>query len=240
MSSEPLSPLPPDVEALLALERDAHPEDTALKTEVLERVETAVALAPTPAPAPSPAPSPVAAALAAVHAKKLVALALAAFAVGGVAGAATTAVVYENRARRPDPVPVVEPAVRALPTQSAAPLPLTPAPPLASPSTTASMHDTAPTAPKRGDLVRERELLDVARAALARGRTTDAIAAAEEHAAKWPHGYLAEEREVVLVQALVAAGRKPEAEARTSQFRKDFPRSMLVPALDVALDAGVP
>jgi hypothetical protein len=88
--------------------------------------------------------------------------------------------------------------------------------------------------------VRERELLDVARAALARGRPADAIAAAEEHAQKWPRGYLAEEREVVLIQALVSAGRGRAAESKAALFRKSFPRSMLMPAVDVALDGGHP
>lgn len=89
-----------------------------------------------------------------------------------------------------------------------------------------------------GDLAKERELLDVARAALARGRPADALAAAAEHARKWRRGYLGEEREVVLIQALAAAGRRQDAEAKAAQFRKMYPKSMLMPAVDAALDGS--
>jgi len=91
-----------------------------------------------------------------------------------------------------------------------------------------------------GDLTRERELLDVARAALAHGKPQDAIQAAQEHARRWPRGYLAEEREVVLIQALVAAGRTVEAEQRATRFHRSFPRSMLAPAVDAAIGGPVP
>jgi hypothetical protein len=61
------------------------------------------------------------------------------------------------------------------------------------------------------------------------------VAVAREHAQKWPRGYLAEEREVVLIQALVAAGSRQEAEHRAAQFHRTFPKSILGPAVDAAV-----
>jgi hypothetical protein len=94
----------------------------------------------------------------------------------------------------------------------------------------------APSAPSpRGDLVREREILDAAHAALAHGRAADALAAVQRHATQWPRGYLGEEREVVRIQALAASGRRGEAEQLAIRFRTTHPKSMLLPAVDAAV-----
>jgi hypothetical protein len=118
-----------------------------------------------------------------------------------------------------------------------------PAPIVGSAPGPSAVPSTPASAPSAGQsLARERELLDVAQAALARGRPDDAVHAAERHAERWPHGALSEEREVVLIEALAAAGRRPEAEQRAARFRNAFPGSMLAPAVDVALgvEAGAP
>jgi hypothetical protein len=117
------------------------------------------------------------------------------------------------------------------------------APPSETPSTAPAAipsPSAARPAGSAGDLTRERELLDAARAALDRGRPNDAVAAAREHAQKWPRGYLAEEREVVLIQGLVAAGNQQEAEHRAAQFHRTFPKSILGPAVDAAVRPRVP
>jgi hypothetical protein len=250
MSEERLSPLPPDLTALLALERDAHGDLAALEGDVLRHVETAVALsgaATAAAGAGLGASSAAAGAVAAGGAKKLALVALVAFMAGGGVGAGVTAALHERRAVPVTPAPIASNtaaelppppvlAASSLPSEAPAPQPSNAA---ATSAHAASSSGGAP-ASSNGDLVRERELLDVARAALARGRPADAVAAAEEHARRWPRGHLAEEREVVFVQGLVAAGRRREAETKATQFRERFPASMLTPAVDLALDERKP
>ncbi len=85
------------------------------------------------------------------------------------------------------------------------------------------------------DLARERALVDRARSALARGDAAGAIGAAEEHRKAFPRGQLAEEREVVAIQGLAAAGRSEEAANRAGAFRKAYPSSLLLPIVDAAL-----
>lgn len=81
-------------------------------------------------------------------------------------------------------------------------------------------------------LARERTLLDMARTALSRGDSTAALAAVDEHARDFPSSQLAEEREVLAIQALVAARRMPEARRRAAAFRTAHPKSPLLPIVD--------
>lgn len=244
MSGDLLEPLPPELTALLELERQAHTVDPRLKTEVLDHVEMAITLA---GPAGSlgagggSVVSDAAGVGASAGVKKLVGVGLAALAMGGAAGAASTALLLQ-RSEHPvasptqtvvvdSPPPsatIVEIAASALPNAGGFSATSPPSAPIAS-------HVSTPAPLARGDLAKERELLDVARAALARGRPADAIAAADEHARRWPRGYLGEEREVVLIQALAASGRRQDAEVKAAQFRMMFPKSMLMPAVDAAL-----
>jgi outer membrane protein assembly factor BamD (BamD/ComL family) len=89
-----------------------------------------------------------------------------------------------------------------------------------------------------GSLARERELLDVARAALVHGDFEDALGAVRKHETQWPHGALEEEREALAIQALAAAGRTPAADARAARFRRAFPASMLADVVNAALTRG--
>lgn len=224
MSSDPLEPLPPELMAALDLEREAYPEDPVLKADVLDRVELAITLA-----------GPASAGLM-LGAKKVAAIGVAALAIGFGAGVGTARLLLPQPEGHSEAAPVasvvIEVDAPATPTVLPVPPPVTSATPA---PVAASASHTPPTSRPRGDLAKERELLDVARAALARGRSADALAAAELHAAKWPRGALLEEREVVLIQALAAAGRRTEAEAKAEQFRKWFPQSMLLPAVDATL-----
>jgi hypothetical protein len=260
MSQPPLEALPDDIARLLERERDAYPIDPERQRAVRSRVEMAIALgggalgggglgggggAGPSSMSGSPGTGATAAGVAARGvAGKMIAVGLAAFVGGGVTGGAIV--------RSTTHAPAVVPMVAAPPSISApvAPLPA-PAPvpaPLASvPTTTdvpsapvrASAAPSSTVAPTgQGDLARERELLDVARAALARNQAQDAIATLEEHARRWPNGKLAEEREVVLVQALVTAGRLPEARARAARFHQRFPKSFFAGAVDAAVGAG--
>ncbi|MCL2724492.1 MAG: hypothetical protein FWD69_08655 [Polyangiaceae bacterium] len=250
MIEDSQDPFPPELTALLELECRSHPPDPKLKAEVFDRVETAIALAGSAGGGGGPAvPDATPHAMKAmkvgvsVGAKKLIGVGLAALAVGGAAGSASTAVLLQRSenpvatpvlaASHPPPsAPIIEIAASAPSTGGSSVTALPPPVPVAS-RTTAPASSAA-----RGDLAKERELLDVARAALARGRPADAIAAANEHARRWPRGYLEEEREVVLIQALAAAGKHQEVAAKAARFRRTFPASMLMPAVDAALDGS--
>jgi TolA-binding protein len=252
VSKPPIEPLPAEIASLLERERAAYPEDAAAKSAVFARVEMALVLtgagpvahgsgAPQ-APGGNPAAGSSAAAVKGATVGKIVALAVASFVAGGVSGGAVVSRTLRPGAPQPSPVvttpaATVNTATPGDPSATAAP-PATPAATEA-PAATALASATAPAPPRAssttGDLTRERELLDVARAALERGRPKDAVAAAKQHAQKWPHGYLAEEREVVLIQALVADGDVREAQDRAAQFHRSFPRSMLGPAVDSAI-----
>ncbi len=75
----------------------------------------------------------------------------------------------------------------------------------------------------------------MARSALARRETQKAIAALEDHVRRFPKGQLAEEREGLLIQALVNAGQPDAARKRAAEFKARFPESMLWPAIEAAL-----
>jgi hypothetical protein len=76
-------------------------------------------------------------------------------------------------------------------------------------------------------LADERQIILVARAGLARGRPKEALAALDEHARRFAAGELAEEREGLRVEALVASGSYEEAKAVAERFDAKFPDSML-------------
>ena len=75
----------------------------------------------------------------------------------------------------------------------------------------------------------ERALLEVARAAMAKGDLPATFTALEKHERDFAKGRLAEEREALFIQALHAAGRETEAASRTERFNKQFPDSLLAP-----------
>jgi outer membrane protein assembly factor BamD (BamD/ComL family) len=81
-------------------------------------------------------------------------------------------------------------------------------------------------------------MLSVARTALARGQYAFALEALEHHASRYPDGRLAEEREVLAIQALVGAGRRDEARARAERFRRQHPHSLFAPVAAEADDAA--
>jgi hypothetical protein len=142
---------------------------------------------------------------------------------------------------RPSPqpeaaAPVVAPSGDALPTAvgrrapsdraavpvAATALPsLSPSPPHASGAPEESLAD-------------ERVILDDARRALAEGRTATALDALGRHARDFPRGRLSEEREGLWILVLARAGNAGEACARAARFRDNYPRSILLPAIESA------
>jgi outer membrane protein assembly factor BamD (BamD/ComL family) len=71
----------------------------------------------------------------------------------------------------------------------------------------------------------EVKLLERAQDALRSGRHAEALSLCNEHTKSFPNGMLAQEREVIAVEALVKTGRTAEAKARADAFKKRFPGS---------------
>lgn len=116
----------------------------------------------------------------------------------------------------PEPPPPVEPVKVVVPP---APKPVVPV--VEAPAKPASGRDVS--------LSAERALLEVARAAMAKGDLPATFTALEKHQHDFGNGRLAEEREALFIQALHAAGREAEAATRTERFNKQFPDSLLAP-----------
>ncbi len=165
---------------------------------------------------------------------KLVVAAIAG-AVGAIGGAATHAALTapENA-----PAPAGTPSARAVPPApvtipSAPPPEELPSPELALPSVPPSAAaPSRPSATSAANLRAERLLLERATTALMRGDDASALTALREHARKFPRGELAEEREVLLVRTLRAAGQDDAANQRAKDFKRQFPSSLQQGTLD--------
>lgn len=155
---------------------------------------------------------------------------IATFALGSLAGGLGWRATH---APPPPRVVHVEPA----PRRESAPPPTVHAeesPPLSAAPTSAS--GTAPAAATpRDSLAAERALLDIAQSAFGRGESDEALAALARHEARFPAGQLAEEREALAVRSLVLGGHTSEARARAARFRKRYPTSVMLPAVEASL-----
>jgi hypothetical protein len=121
-----------------------------------------------------------------------------------------------NRAK---PVPLPHPSAAGASDPTPPPVPAT----VLSPdvATQPASPSPVPEAPQRES---ELELLARARAQI----TSDPDAALhtlDADRAEYEHGVLAQEREVLAIEALARLGRKPEAEARAAAFHHEFPGS---------------
>jgi len=86
-------------------------------------------------------------------------------------------------------------------------------------------------------LAGERNLIEIARTALARGRIDGALVTLRRHARQYPKGQLGEERDGLLIQALVAKGDHAQARERALRFRRQHPASLFLPAVEQALQS---
>jgi len=168
-------------------------------------------------------------------------------------GAAVGATVYGTVARLrqgtrpPSPPPstmVVEPpapepaAVPPMPVPESAPVvERSPRPMASAPTNGRSLTDPAAARNKDEGLAAERNLIEMARTALARGRVDGALATLHRHARRFAKGQLAEERDSLQVQALVAKGDFAQAHERATRFRSQHPSSLFQPAVDQALQS---
>jgi RNA polymerase sigma-70 factor (ECF subfamily) len=129
--------------------------------------------------------------------------------------------------------PAIEAAV-ARPAEAApasAPAPIHPAPRVAA-------------APSHVDVVapadnEEQLLLDRARAGLRRGMHDEALVTLMEHARRFADSSLAEERDVLIIEAYLRAGKPALAKKRIERYRADHPSGVLVARVD-ALAAELP
>ena len=115
-------------------------------------------------------------------------------------------IVATQPPHEPRPAEAGEPSVSSTPAPAHRPRAVPAAPPRA-------IEAIAPTAPSGDTLAEELALLNAARDDVAQGNPARALEALDRHAAGFPHGALASERDVVRVSALCAAGQTAEADA---------------------------
>jgi hypothetical protein len=80
----------------------------------------------------------------------------------------------------------------------------------------------------------EAQTIDGARAALVRGRTSDALHTLMSHERRFPHGQLAEERDVLIIEAYIAAGEPSLARTRLERYRAERPDGVHRARVDAA------
>jgi hypothetical protein len=121
----------------------------------------------------------------------------------------------------PDPMPVVPPAPRIEP-EPAAPV----ARPDQAPRASAHGADTAKRRRDPDDGEAEAALVVDAEAALVRDDTATALGLTRSHAARFPTGAHAEERDRIAIEALVRLGNREPARAAAERFFTRYPHSI--------------
>ena len=205
-------PPSPEIEALLAREREPAPLPPSVRERVTARARASLRSGvATPAPVSGRAPTRVRWAIAAGL-----------LCVGSVAMGAAA---YEIRLHWGAPPPVS-------PTPPARPKVVAPPPPQPAPPP-GEMEPPAPAtrAAKPTVSIDELRLLRQARAAVAEQDFAGALPPLLDHARRFRDGRLAEEREALRVKALAGLGHRDEARRAAGQFEARFPRSVLLPAV---------
>ncbi len=251
------SPLPDDIRSLIEADRRATSISDESRDRIMKRMGagflaagiTTVAVTGT---AKAAASGTAVGLLGRFFASKT-ALAATAFVIGGAAGASGYAVATRAAPQSPPavtaaaPTPAstshtATPAPTTLPAApmdtSASPVPVVPPVATTVPPTAALAPAKAPASAHDDDLQNERVLVEMARSALARGQPAQALDAANRHAAKFPGGQLAEERESIAIHALAAAGRKVEARLRGEAFKKRYPKSIFLPGVETVMGSA--
>lgn len=245
MSEWDLPPLDGDIRALVRRAATVEPASPGARARVLAGVEAIVGPsggdgggcrpdAHADVPPPSTSSRPTSALRRALPLATTFALGCAMGAAVMYAATRTPAPVETPRVvyvERPVATAIVD-AAPLEPTASAAQRP--PAPPSTAPSLAQSPARWV-VAPDQ--LAAERVLLDVARNAIEKEDGAAALAAAAQHDRKYPNGILVQEREAIVVRALVLLGRTAEARVRAERFRTRFPNSLLLPTIESAVGA---
>lgn len=172
-------------------------------------------LPPTPAPPAPPAP-PAAPVAGGVASKAILAVAISSTVLGlaiaswpsSPSTTTTTAPVTEQSA--------TPPASASAPVASSSPVA---EPTLSASAEPPASHTARPPAPP------EATLLARAHEELLHGSPSKALETTAEHARAYPHGALAQEREVIAIESLLALGRHDEAKRRAKAFHTSYPSS---------------
>ena len=161
---------------------------------------------------------------------------------GVVIGMAVGTVWMLKSAPRSKPQPsasATQPGANAPATPLAQGAPVTAAPPPADnnadvPKTSAaSANSPTPVRDTKALGLSEATLLDTARAAL-NADPRRALALTQEHARRFPHGALVQEREVIAIEAMSRLGQTDAARRRAGEFERQFPGSAHQPKIDQA------
>lgn len=245
MNSNDLPPLGDDVRDVMARAAGAEAgPPRGAKARVLDGVESALGVGP-PGSGPSAghgAAEPPRARTAGPVGSLRAAQTLVTFGLGAAVGA-----VAVWSARSPaEPAPVVHvdsaPAIATgavIATPSA--IASEPAPAAAPEAATDLRAPARPTsaAPAAVDTSSaERALLDRARHQLEEKDGASALGSLDQHARRYPNGVLVQEREAMMVRALLLVGRVADARARADRFRARYPDSLLLPATEGAFGSS--
>jgi hypothetical protein len=105
-------------------------------------------------------------------------------------------------------------------------------PPTATPPRSVAVTSARSTPP---DFDAELRGLEDARRALGAGDAATALALLARHAERYPKSMLVQEREALVIKALVGAGRRAEARAAAERFVTKYPRSLLLDSVTAAV-----
>ncbi len=252
--SDPLDALPESLRGFVDAEKSRPDPSPEAQQRTLSRLSATLGLAggagDVPAPSAPPGPTPASPSTGGPLARLLAHASgrgLATFLVGAAVGATTYGTVAHLQrksgppqaptaviaARSPEPVPLAPaPQLETRPLNAPVPRPAT-----ASTGSERSLGEQEGGRVKDQGLAAERKWIEMARTALARGRVDGALAALHRHARVFPTGQLAEERDSLLVQALVAKGDYAQARTQAARFARQHPHSLFSPAIDQALQS---
>ena len=121
------------------------------------------------------------------------------------------------------PAPAASASAERVTSLRLEPLLIEPVPTASAAASAAALAVAPPTPPPPAEA--EGTMLARAHDALLHGAPDRALAIANEHAKAYPHGALAQERDAIAIEALVAAGRKPEAQKKAAAFMAAYPGS---------------
>jgi RNA polymerase sigma factor (sigma-70 family) len=164
---------------------------------------------------------------------------LGALIVGLIGGAGIHAAATRPPAPRDDAPALVVPMPPAASEHEAAPSVLVSAAPRGARSAAVptSTGRAGPVPVDSETLLREEAAFDTARAAFVQGNMAAAINALAIHARDFPRGQHAPERDKMWIDALLGSGRKEEACRRAEVFRRMYPRSAYLSALETPCPA---
>jgi hypothetical protein len=135
------------------------------------------------------------------------------------------------------PAPTTRADVPASPPEPSTEAPSSSAAPAPSTSPSAHARSQASSAAPAEDPDREVALLQHAQDALAVDPSR-ALSICAEHSRGFPHGLLAQEREVIAVDALVRLGRLEDAQQRAARFAAAYPSSTHLRRIEALVGKG--